>query len=241
MKKSFKLFLLASCLCPLALLSACTPPEKYLISALSSDPTLGRVQGIINEELEEGSKITLTAKENKASTNPFICWIKDNSTFVSSDTTLNLTYNASTAGNYTALFEETSQEKMLFAALSKIEFKPVGYASVNVEISYSMINSGSSDYAMFYSNNCSTQDAVNTNFKSLLYFGSAGISNEYKFKIKLDGNNQSSPFETEIQLSNIIDRSSFDESGVCIASQVVEGFNATLTLTFEKLKYSMYH
>ncbi len=241
MKKNLKFFVLALCLCPLLLLSACTTPDKFMISAKPSDPTLGSVQGVKNTEIEEGNKITLTAKENKADTNPFICWIKDYKTIVSTDKNINLTYNASTAGHYTALFDEQNQAGMLFASLSEISFSPENYISAKYDITYSNVTSGSSDYFGYLSESYSTEPAVKTNTKSVLYFGGAGTNNTYKFNVTITLQaGQTNERKYSFQVNDLLSKSSFDNDGKYVVTQYLEPFETEISFTFEKLNKTMF-
>ena len=121
MKKSLKIFLTCLFLCPLLILTACQSPAQYSITTNPSDSSLGSIpeSSEINlNKKNEGTKITLSIKENYPETNPFICWIKDYKKVVSSEKNLDLTYNAENEGNYTAVFEETSLNKMMFSSLT---------------------------------------------------------------------------------------------------------------------------
>ena len=122
MKKFIKTFLIFLLLAPMLLLAACSDPSSYVITASPSDSLLGSVQGVSTEAMTEGTKITLVAKENTntATSNPFICWVKDQTKVVSTEKSLELTYNATTAGNYTALFSETDPQKMMYVSIGDI-------------------------------------------------------------------------------------------------------------------------
>ena len=243
MKKILKVFMFILCLCPLILLSACTPPQKYTISSMSSDPMLGSVQGTINGEVEEGNKVTLVAKEldGKIETNPFICWVKDYRSVVSSSKNLTLTYNSKTAGHYTAVFAEDSPTKMRFASLSSISFESQDYSSANYQILYAVTSTGSNNYNPFINGNVNTNAEIKTDNKTIVYFGSVDANNEYNFNVKVKMlNSQNIETEYEFQINTLLSSSSFDSEGKCTISQTVEAINTTITLVFEKLNSDMF-
>ena len=241
MKKNLKIFVFLICLCPLILLTACTPPEKFLISALPSDSSLGSVQGVLTEKKEEGSKITLTAKENNSENNPFICWVKDYKTVVSNTKRLNLTYNSSSAGHYTAIFEEDSSSKMMFSCLSKIDFQPAGYTTINYEIYSALITSGSDEYAKFINGSYTIGSDSEVDKMQVIYFGGVGVNNEYKFKVNLKMLDvQGMETQYEFQINSLLNRNNFEGEN-CTISHHVSDFNADISLTFEKLTFGKYN
>ena len=188
MKKSIKFFLLILWLCPIILLSACGTTTYYSIFVSPSDSVLGSVLGTLSNTTQvEGTTMSLTARENNSSTNPFICWIKDNSTVVSTDINLNLTYNSQNAGRYTALFEETSPNSMMYTAVDSITFQiPTNTTSISFELKYYRASSGSEQSITLESGQLTTSNIYNSNHNSLLYLGSVGTLNSYQYRLSMD-------------------------------------------------------
>ncbi len=243
MKKICRTLLLVLFIFPLLLLSACKSSGSYLISALPSDSSLGSISGVLTEQKQEGTKITLVAKETKPSTNPFICWIKDYKNVISTSSSLSLTYNAGSAGNYTAVYEEDSPNKMMYACLSKVSLNSDVYTSVAYDLNSTLLSSGSNDFSIFNSGNFTVGSEYKTDCKAVLYFGSAGTNNDYKFSIKLrlaTGPNSETYYEEQIR--ELLNKNSFDSEGKCIIKQDITIHNTTvnLSLTFQKLTKSLY-
>ena len=140
---------------------------------------------------DEGTVVTLHAKENKAETNPFICWIKDNSKIVGTEKELSLTYTASTEGNYTAIFHENQPSKMMFASLSKVSVLSSDNSSYdNVEYSIKTGFAGLDINTMpdFATGEFSLSDRTQeSNNLSILYFGSADRNYLVQATLKLKG------------------------------------------------------
>lgn len=244
MKKSVKIFLILLCLCPILLLTACTSPATYLITAVPSDSSLGVIQGAYNnEQLSEGTNITLiaTEKQETALTNPFICWVKDYKTVVSTEKELSLTYSQSTAGNYTAVFNETSQNKMMFASINKINCSVEGYSTINYTIKYARVNSGSSDFIELENGSYTNGQEYNTNNTSLIYFGNAGANYEYKIQIDFvfvtaTGGETS----YSVSFTDLVNKESFNNSGKTELTEQIEILDSSVTLTFQKLNSTMF-
>lgn len=245
MKRSLKVFLLLLCLCPVLILTACTSPATYLITAIPSDSSLGTIQGAYNnEQLAEGTTITLIANEKQETslTNPFICWVKDYKTVVSTEKELSLTYNQATQGNYTAVFEETSPKKMLFASINKINCSVEGYSTVNYTIKYARTNSGSSDFVELEKGSYTNGQEYSTSNQSLIYFGNAGSNYEYKIQIDLvfvttTGGETS----YNVSFKDLLNKDSFDTTGKAEMTEQIDILNTSITLTFQKLNSTLYN
>lgn len=238
MKKSIKTIFFTLCLCPAFILSACVPPPSYLITAKSSDIELGTVHGYKEKEMEEGYVVTLTANE----INPFICWIKDDSLVAGTEKNLKLTYNEKTAGEYTAVFEENDISSMMYASLTSVNFEPNNYSSISYKISTALISRGSDNFSDFA--NGILKDGENTETDRTSIIKIDGIGQEYSYKILINltlSNNQEGDNNVEFQISQIVDKTLFNDQGVCEITQYNENLNASITLTFEKLTYLMYH
>lgn len=248
MKKSLKFIFTGLSLCVALLFCACKSPAQYQITATTSDPTLGSVVEAIDillNKKNEGTNITLHAKENKKETNPFVCWIKDNNKVVGAQTELPLTYNASTEGNYTAVFHENESSKMMFASLANISINPPeyehGYDNVEYEIKTGLTGLDLNTLPVFATGHFSlTEQEQNTNNLSVLYFGTSNKTYATKAIIKLT----SSVSEKERTLIyNFAGSDAVNENNLEVNKTITirdEGQNRDwkLTLTFEKLSSS---
>lgn len=243
MKKILKVFMMILCLSPILLLSACKSPNTYLIKAGTSDRELGYFQGTLNNEMEEGKKVTIVAKELFPETNPFICWVKDYSKVVSTSKSMTLTYNKRTAGHYTAVFAD-SNSGMRFTALTNIHFESENYSSVEYQISSALTSTGSDNFTTFINGKIEVNNDFKTDNKNIVYLGNASSPenfNEYKFKVKVKMiNSQNIQTEYEFEFDNLLNYKLFDNAGKCEIKQEVSAIETTLSLTFEKLKPSMF-
>ena len=245
MKKSLKMFLISLCLCPLLLLSACGTTSYYTITVSPSDSVLGSVLGTLSDSAQvEGTSMTLTAKENNAQTNPFICWIKNNNTVVGTDSTLTLTYNSSTAGRYTALFAETNPSSMMYTALSTITFDPADdVTSLNFSLSYSRTASGSDVYTTLASQTLTAENTYTSDHTSVLYLGSAGTISNYQYRFYLQITTvDSTGRETTYSLTSqtILNNSYFNGSNSCEITIYDNVSDSNIVLSFEKLSKELF-
>lgn len=239
MKRKFK-YLFAIFLCPF-ILSACTLPSSYTITANYSDGELGVVKGDTMEAKEEGSEITLEAIEKKPETNPFICWIKNGRSVISIEKTLKLTYDASTAGSYTAVFEEDNYNKMRYASLTQIDCQPEGYSNISFKLSVSAISSGSTSYTPFIEGSINNGESFMTDNTKICYLGSADGANVYRFQISFELGTGDNPDKFIYVFNNTLNDSLFDDSGICTITENLQEINTDIKLTFNKLTYSLYH
>ena len=254
MKKSLKIIMSGLFLCSALLFSACGTPTQYWITTNPSDSSLGSVVEASDVNLNskgEGTKITLTAKEN-TTTNPFVCWIKDYKLVVANQKELHLTYNASSAGNYTAVFNESTQNKMMFASLSSVSFSTQsdveygGYSTIDYTINYSILSSGSTNFSVFTSGHFNLAErSQSTDNRSVIYFGKAGA--DYNYVINVDvtlKNATGKELQKKFEFNEFVNKSNFDNDGVLNISQEEDLSDATqilegaLTLTFKKINTS---
>lgn len=245
MKKSIKMFVILLCLCPLLLLTSCGTTTYYTITVSPSDSVLGSVLGSLSNSTQvEGTTMTLTAKENKPSTNPFICWIKNNNTVVSTDLTLPLTYNSKTAGRYTALFAETSSNSMMYTALDTISFEPASdVTSINFTLSYSRTASGSDVYTTLASQTLTAENTYISDHTSVLYLGSAGTINNYQYRFRLELSTiDSTGRETLYTLTSqtLLNNLYFNNEETCEVTIYDNISDSNIVLTFEKLNKDMF-
>lgn len=234
MKKNIKLSLFSLCLSPLFLLTACVAPPSYTITASSSDLQLGYVQGATSQAKEEGSIIKLNAVSTSSS--PFICWIKDNKTIVSNESEFELTYQQDTEGHYTAVFEETDIQKMIYAKLEEIEFAPAGATNIEYTIQTAMLTSGSNDYYDFVQGTLPKAEDEEPQEESVIYFGGAGADYVYVIKIKFkytDSSNAETSFEYTLKTK--IDKSTFSNAGSLVITENIEAVNTSIKLKFNKI------
>ncbi len=246
MKKFIKVFLLILCLCPIVLLTACQSPSSYLITAKPSDSILGSVQGALTEQRTEGTGITLSAKENIAQTNPFICWVKDYKNVVSTEKSIYLTYNAETAGFYTAVFAENEPKNMRYACLSNILFDGTEFSSLSYEISTALMAAGSNEYSPFTSGDLTVGTELKTDCRSVLYFGGAvgGVGNEYKFNIKVNltpvAGSETTITEYSFSITELLNSSKFNGTDKCVITHNISALDSTISLVFTKLSVNTY-
>lgn len=245
MKKSIKMFLISLCLCPLLLLSACGTTTYYTITVSPSDSVLGSVLGTLSDTTQvEGTTMTLTAKENNAQTNPFVCWIKNNNTVVGTDSTLVLTYNSDTAGRYTALFAETNPSSMMYTALNTITFDPADdVTSINFSLSYSRTASGSDVYTTLASQTITTENTYTSDHTSVLYLGSAGTISSYQYRFSLqitttDSTGRESSYTLTSQ--TILSNSYFNGTSSCEIIIYDNISDSNIVLSFEKLNRELF-
>lgn len=238
MKKLIKILLSFLCLCPLLLLTACSASTYYVINVSSSDDYIGTFSNNRNNNPRqlEGTSITLTAIE-KSPSNPFICWIKDNKTVISTNSKLQMKYSGQTAGNYTAVFEETPSG-MMYTALDNLRINNSNYYGTNFALYYSNTISGNDMYVELERGSIGSDGTFNSSHTSVLYLGSVGTINsfQYKFKIEFtasDGNMQF--FETTAVLSN----STFNNTNTASVT-ITDSSSSDITLNFEKLSKNMY-
>ncbi len=238
MKKSIKSLLLILLLCPLLVLTACVPPPTFLITASSSEPAWGRVNGSPNESLNEGTQITLGAIETSAQEHPFIGWIKDYSKFVSTETDLELVVNEENAGHYTALFDE-SANSMRFATLTGVKLNSTIYTGATFTVNYSVNVSGSSNYNLFTTGTIVTGETFVGDLTSIIYFGALGSNREYKFELLLELTSAEGAKSETIRFNDKLVNSTFNQTNTCeISTQFDE--TSSVTLSFQKLSKDMY-
>ncbi len=242
MKKSYKYFF-AICLCPF-LLTACTPPPSYNIKAYSSDLSLGAVKGIASEgeEKEEGSKLALEAVENLPESNPFIGWAKNGRTIVSLDKKMELTYGSDTAGSYVAIFEEgkNNPKAMCYAALSKVDCQPENYSNFSFNISISNVSSGATTYNTFIEGNINNGEYLTDN-KTICYLGGSEGVIIYKFQITFNFETSDKTEKVVYVFNSTFYDDLFGNNWEYVLTEHFDDLNTDISLTFNKLTYSLLH
>lgn len=242
--KKLKKILMIVFLMPILLLASCSDPSSFVITASPSDRILGTVRGAIDGAVTEGNKVTLTAYENAntANTNPFLCWIQNQSFVVSTDRSIELTYNAQSAGNYTALFAEQDLSKMMYAAPSTIEINSqLEVQTINFSLQYARSTS-SSDFHNLISSSFANGTPFQSDYKNVLYLGNALSSYSYiiRLEISLVYNDGSTSSPYIVEFDNEVIRNSFDSSGNLAISEYDTVTASTVTVTFTKLHTSLF-
>lgn len=252
MKKRYLfVFALVLCLLPSFALFACTQTTYHLITALPSDSLFGQVEGMDNfNEKVAGTKITLTAIEKNETNNPFVCWIKDNKEIVGTERSLSLTYGQETEGDYTALFKENDQDKMLYSKFDSASVDTKGIStsvysisSIVVQLQWSRIDIAESEnppeIEINFASSGSSQTLKDFDDKDVFYFGSLGQSVEYKFKGKviIVGKNrqgQETTDEFNLTFQNNLSKSLSFNGGKCILNGSFAGKSKNINITFVK-------
>lgn len=126
---------------PFLALVGCGETKTFSVTTNSSNEDLGTGSGGSLDLFNEKSKVTLKATELKGNTNPFLCWIKDRSRVVSSDKEYQITVREATAGEYTAVFQETHAQSMRFATLNKISYVGTeSFTNFSYTVTYELAN-----------------------------------------------------------------------------------------------------
>lgn len=244
MKKSLKIFImLLFCLCPI-LLTACQAVDYFSITAMTSDDSLGRVDGYSETRVAGDTEVTLVANSFKEDSH-LLCWVKDNETIVSvptildetgtRDNTLKLIAGEGTEGQYTAVFSE-SHSSMKYAYVSSYTATKNGAdisGNISINLSYAIMTAGTNNYLPFDIN-------VAGGTAKVLYFGGLGENFEFKFQATLTENlgTEEQPIETTYTLScnEIINKTTFvDGTDQIELTYDAHGDTVSLLLTFSKL------
>ncbi len=245
MKKSIKTLLFILCLCPIILLSACGITSYYNITVSTSSSVLGSVLGTLNNTTQaEGTSMTLTAKENYPSTNSFVCWIKDNSSVVSTDLSINIVYNSQNEGKYTALFEETNPNSMMYMSLTNIVFQlPSNINSLIFDLSYSRTSSGSDMFITLENGTLTNENTYSSSHNKVLYLGGAGSVNNYQYRLKLNITTiDVNGTETNYSLTSqeLINNGYFNGQNLTSITIFDSVSNSDIILSFKKLNKAMF-
>ena len=244
MKKSIKVLLSILCLCPMLILSACTSSTYYTINVYTSDSNLGSFVGnYTNPSQLEGTTMTLIANENNStsSTNPFVCWIKNDNQVVSTNNQLTLTYSSSTAGDYVAVFQETNPSSMIYMALDSITISGLSsFSNVTFTLSYSTIGN-SNVYATLESGTFSDIGDYLSSHMSVLCFGGANelSVNQYRFRIEVTTPTEDGSVTSTYTSQEYINNSSFNNQ-LNKSLTMTSDDDTTIILNFEKLNSEMF-
>lgn len=242
-KKSFiKICLVFVLFLSLVLLTACGETAYFTISALPSDAQLGSIDGVQDESLSEGTRITLTAREKNAETNPFLCWVHNDGTIVSTNTNLDLTYNESTQGNYTAIFAEQSPSQMMYASITQISATlPSDVASLDVVLLSATVEDGSNIYSTKLSGNLEN-GILETDKTSVVCFRDETGSNSFTFQLQISINYTDGSHSTQsytLNFNTTLTRTLFGSNSTYSISQNDTNLGTTISITFEKLSVDL--
>lgn len=241
-KNIIKICLIFVLLLALALLTACGETAYFTISALPSDAYLGSIDGVQNESLAEGTKITLTAKEKNAETNPFLCWVHNDGTIVSTNPSFNLSYNETTQGNYTAIFAEQTASQMMYASITQISATlPNDVASLDIVLLSAIIEDGSNIYTTKLSGNLSN-GIFETDKTSVVCFRDETGSNSFTFQLQISINYTDGSHSTQsypLNFNTTLTRTLFGSNSTYTISQNDTNLGAEIYITFEKLSKTL--
>lgn len=234
MKKFQKCLFAIICGAPLLLLSGCGSTNHFTVTTKTSNVALGNVSGGSTSPWSEGTQLTLKATA-KSNANPFICWIKDYTKVFTTENEVKVTVSQKTAGNYTALFEETTPKSMMYATLTEISYLTTDYSSIEYEVSYAPTYDtttyqplavgamkGTSDNAAFQGSVFNLLDQ-NTEYVS------------YIFKVDIIVTDIAGTAKTTYSFKDMnLTNENFDTSGAYVLT------NQALTLRFDKLSTALF-
>lgn len=253
-KKGLKVLFSALILVPMIFLASCGITQYYTITTISSsEATIGQASGGSDVAKAEGTAVTLTATELAPETNPFICWIKDNSKIVSFERVYSTTYSAETEGNYTALFEKSRLSAMRYATITDITVTDQNGANINGNIQIQYAYSTSSSVWHSLENLALENGSAETDKTNLVYFGSAsGQSTQSVFifnAILEQTAGQSTTTYTVAFNNRLIDATpgenqvTFNENGQCTLTASASnnsGGTITISITLSKINSALY-
>lgn len=218
MKKTLRiLVMLLFCLCPV-LLAGCEAVDYFSITAMTSDDSLGRVDGQSEEKIAGETEVTLIGSSFKEE-NPLLCWIKNNEIIVKipeqieetgkRDNTLKLVAGEETEGQYTAIFAEPVAS-MKYAYISSYQVSKEGVdisaENVSMQLSYAVMSAGTNNYLPF------NHDIAAGN-ANVLYFGGLGESLEFKFQasVTVTEGTVETPIQTKYTVTSdqVVSRTTF--------------------------------
>lgn len=254
MKKSFKMLFSALILAPMIFLASCDITHFYTITTISSsETTIGQASGGSDVAKAEGTAVTLIATELAPETNPFICWIKDNSKVVSFEKVYSTTYSAETEGNYTALFEKSRLSAMRYATITDISVTTQSGTNIegNLQIQYAYSSSSTVWHSL--ENLALENGSAQTDKTNLIYFGSAtGQSNQsvFIFNATLQQVAGESVTTYTVSFTNrLIDGTpgenqvTFNENGQCTLTATASSSTAgtiTISITLSKINSALF-
>jgi len=140
--KRFKIILCSLLLLPVLLLVGCGGAKSFSVITKTSNASLGSVSGGSTTPFTEGTDLKLIATPKNGV--EFLCWIKDYQKITSTEATTSIKVSAKTAGNYTALFEESSHTSMVYAGLSEITYNAEDFSKIDYTVRYAPANNAES-------------------------------------------------------------------------------------------------
>ena len=243
MKKFVRICLFLILLLPISFLSACGQVKYFIITANPSDSLLGSIDGIQDGALSEGSKVTLVAKEKRAETNPFICWVYNDNKIVSQEKSYTVTYKDSTQGNYTAVFSELNPQQMMYASITNISADlPDDIESLNVTLKSARNESGTTNYTNILSGSIQKDTPIETDKTNVVCFRDENGTYTYSFQMEIiinysDGS-QLTPYN--FTFTNSINKELFENNLTYTLTAKDNTSKAEISVTFEKLSTSLF-
>lgn len=236
MKKVGKIILASALLVPSLALFACSAPNSYTLTTYSSNELLGTVSGGSQKSLVEGTIVPISATPKPNSESQFLCWIRNRSQVVSTESSLEVTLSAETDGTYTALWSETSPSSMLYATATSLTYSAENIASIEYTISYAYSTS-TTNFNTLTSGTMEGNSSTTIFDDDVFYLGKAGDFYSYVFRVNIiatysDTGNVAT--ETLEFSGNMINNSSFTNGSASLTGTTQQGID--LTLTLEKLK-----
>ena len=240
--KKIRIFALASMvILPALALFACGEPQYYSITTFSNSDLLGTASGGSAKEVQEGSKLTLTASAKPSANSSFLCWIQNSNKIVSRQSQMEVTASSETSGRYTAVFEgKTSADtinysQMMYAMATSLNYEVDGVANVKYTIEYASLTASDNFHTL--SNGEYDQSRGNgIAGNDVFYLGSAGNLFSYTFKVNLTevrySNSDMVSTIGEVKLTGEVSSTKFDTNGnIVLEGQDDRGNKLSLTLS----------
>ena len=234
--KNFKKIGLATMLfVPALLLVGCNDPKTFSLSTFSSNGNLGSVSSLNLKPYAEGSHVTISATARPNTNSKFLCWLHQQSTIVSTQSTTQITVSEASQGRYTAVFSEPSFSSMDYATASSLYIDNSTVENITYQIQYSSSNN-SAVFITLASGTIKNGGFIETN--SVLY-----MENAYSYNFRLNatvsyvGSNDTTTLGT-INLSEKASNSAFgSDKDLVLSSQTGRG---QISLTLSKLNEQMF-
>jgi hypothetical protein len=242
--KKIKTFALASlAILPALALCACGEPQFYSITTFSSSELLGTASGGSAKEVQEGSKLTLTASAKPSANSSFLCWVHNSNKIVSRTSQLEVTASSQTNGIYTALFEgryssdneSINYSQIMYAMATNLEYQVENVSSVSYSIEYASLTASDNFHAL---TSGSYDQSINNSIvgSDVFYLGKPGNLFSYSFKVIISEvsytNSEMVSNIGEVKMNGVISSTSFDSNGeIVLKGQDDRGNGLALTLS----------
>lgn len=240
MKKVGKIILASALLVPSLALFACSSPSSYTLTTYSSNELLGTVSGGSQKSLTEGTIVSISATPKPNSDAQFLCWIRNRSQIVSTESSVDITLGADTDGTYTALWNEASPSSMLYATATSLTYSAENIASIDYTISYAYSTS-TTNFNTLVSGTMEGNSSNAIFEDDVFYLGSTGAFYNYIFRVNVvatysdTGNIATETLEFS---SDMISNSSFTNGTATLTGTTQQGIE--LSLVLEKINANMF-